>query len=88
MPIDFKKEYKELYMPKTKPSIVNVPKMNFIAVRGTGNPNEINGEYSQAVEMLYGIAYTLKMSYKSDYKIEGFYEYVKLNKKIKGLKLV
>lgn len=76
MPIDFKKEYKELYMPKTKPSIVNVPKMNFIAVRGTGNPNEINGEYSQAVEMLYGIAYTLKMSYKSDYKIEGFYEYV------------
>lgn len=76
MPVDFKKVYKELYIPKTMPSIVNVPKMNFIAVRGKGNPNDLDGEYFQSVEMLYGIAYTLKMSYKSDYKIEGFYEYV------------
>ncbi len=76
MPFDFKKEYKELYMPKQKPSIVDVPKANYIAVRGTGNPNEEDGDYQQAITILYGVAYTLRMSYKGDYKIEGFYEYV------------
>ena len=76
MAFDYKKEYKEFYMPKNKPSIVNIPKMNYIAVRGKGNPNEENGEYGKAVELLYGIAYTLKMSYKGDYKIDGFFEYV------------
>ena len=76
MAFDFKKEYKEFYMPKKTPEIVTVPKANYIAVRGKGNPNEEGGAYQQAVGILYAIAYTLKMSYKSDYKIEGFFEYV------------
>lgn len=76
MPFDFKKEFKEFYMPKNKPEIVNVPKANYIAVRGKGNPNDEDGEYQKAVGVLYAIAYTLKMSYKTDYKIEGFFEYV------------
>ena len=76
MAFDFKKEYKEFYMPKNKPSIINVPKMTYIAVRGKGNPNDKDGEYQVAVGLLYGIAYTLKMSYKGDYKIDGFFEYV------------
>ena len=76
MPFDFKKEYKEFYMPKAKPELVNVPKANYIAVRGKGNPNEEGGAYQQAVSVLYAVAYTLKMSYKSDYRIEGFFEYV------------
>lgn len=76
MAFDYKKEYKEYYLPKKKPEIVNVPKMNYIAVQGKGNPNEIDGEYGKAISVLYAIAYTLKMSYKSDYKIEGFFEYV------------
>lgn len=76
MAFDFKKEYKEFYMPKNKPEIVNVPKANYIAVRGKGNPNEKDGAYQQAIGVLYAVAYTLKMSYKTDYKIEGFFEYV------------
>ncbi len=76
MAFDFKKEYKEFYMPKNKPEIVNVPKANYIAVRGKGNPNNPDGEYQQAIGILYAVAYTLKMSYKTDYKIEGFFEYV------------
>ena len=76
MPFDFKKEYKELYMPKNKPEILNVPKANYIAIRGKGNPNEEGGAYQQAISILYAIAYTLKMSYKTDHKIEGFFEYV------------
>ncbi len=76
MTFDFKKEYKEYYQPKKKPEIINIPSFNFIAVRGKGNPNEENGMYQQAISALYAVAYTLKMSYKTDYKIEGFYEYV------------
>lgn len=76
MAFDFKKEYKELYNPKNKPEIINIPKMNYIAVRGKGDPNEENGYYKQAINILYSIAYTLKMSYKTDYKINGFFEYV------------
>ena len=76
MAFDFKKEYKAFYSPKNKPEIVTVPAANYIAVRGKGNPNEEGGAYQQAVSILYAIAYTLKMSYKSDYKIEGFFEYV------------
>ena len=76
MPFDFKKEYKEFYLPKNKPQIVNVPKANYIAIRGQGNPNEEGGAYKQAIGILYAVAYTLKMSYKTDYKIDGFYEYV------------
>ena len=76
MAFDFKKEYKEFYMPKNKPEILTVPKANYIAVRGKGDPNEIDGEYKKAIGVLYAVAYTLKMSYKTDYRIEGFYEYV------------
>ena len=76
MAFDFKKEYKGLYMPKNKPEIVNVPKANYIAVRGKGDPNEEGGAYQQAIRVLYAVAYTLKMSYKTDYKIQGFVEYV------------
>lgn len=68
--------YKEFYMPKNKPEIVTVPKANYIAVRGKGNPNEIDGAYQQAISILYAVAYTLKMSYKTEHKIEGFFEYV------------
>ena len=76
MAFDFKMEYKEYYLPKNKPSIVDVPKMNYIAVRGKGNPNEENGDYQNTLGLLYGIAYTIKMSYKGDHKIDGFFEYV------------
>ena len=76
MPFDFKKEYKEYYNPKNKPELVNVPLVNYIAVRGSGNPNEEGGAYQKAISVLYAVAYTLKMSYKTDYKIEGFFEYV------------
>ena len=76
MAFDFKKEYKEFYMPKNKPQIVTIPKANYIAVRGKGNPNEEGVEYKAAIGVLYAVAYTLKMSYKTDYKIEGFFEYV------------
>ena len=76
MAFDFKKEYKEFYMPKNKPEIVIVPKANYIAIRGKGDPNEVCGAYQQAISVLYAVAYTLKMSYKTDHKIEGFFEYV------------
>ena len=76
MAFDFKKEYKEFYMPKNKPQIVTIPEANYIAVRGKGNPNDEDGAYQQAMRVLYSVAYTLKMSYKTDYKIEGFFEYV------------
>ena len=76
MAFDFKKEYKEFYLPKNKPGIVDVPPMNYIAVRGKGNPNEEDGEYKQAVGLLYAIAYTIKMSYKGEHKIDGYFEYV------------
>ncbi|MCR5703814.1 MAG: GyrI-like domain-containing protein [Eubacterium sp.] len=76
MAFDFKKEYKEFYMPKNKPEIITVPKANYIAIRGKGDPNEEGGAYKQAIGVLYAVAYTLKMSYKTDYKIDGFFEYV------------
>ena len=76
MSFDFKKEYKEFYMPKNKPGIVSVPGMIYIAVRGQGDPNVEDGEYKQAIELLYGIAYTIKMSKKSDHQIEGYFDYV------------
>ena len=76
MAFDFKKEYKEFYLPKNKPEIVTVPKAKYLAVRGQGDPNEEGGDYQAAIGVLYALAYTLKMSYKTDYRIEGFYEYV------------
>lgn len=76
MPFDYKKEYKEFYLPKKTPTIVEIPTMNYIAVRGKGNPNESGGEYQQALNLLYGIAYTIKMSKKGTHKIEGYFDYV------------
>lgn len=76
MAFDFKKEYKEFYLPPKKPVIVSIPAMNYIAVRGSGNPNDENGEYKDGVGLLYGIAFTLKMSYKGSYKMDGYFQYV------------
>lgn len=76
MAFDYKKEYKELYMPKGKPAIVEIPPMNYAAVCGRGDPNEADGEYQKAVSALYAVSYTLKMSYRTDHRIEGFFEYV------------
>ena len=76
MAFDFKKEYKEFYMPKNQPSIVDVPVMNYIAVRGKGDPNLEDGEYKKAIGMLYAIAFTIKMSKKGDHKIDGYFDYV------------
>lgn len=76
MAFDFKKEYKEFYLPKAKPELVTVPPMNYIAVRGKGDPNEENGAYKQAIGLLYGVAYTIKMSKKGDHRIEGYFDFV------------
>ena len=76
MAFDFKKEYRAFYLPKNKPELVTVPAANYIAVRGAGDPNEPDGAYQKAIAVLYAVAYTLKMSYKTDYRIRGFYEYV------------
>lgn len=76
MAFDFKKEYKEFYMPKNEPEIVTVPAANYIAVRGKGDPNEEGGAYSKAIAVLYAVAFTIKMSYKGTHRIEGFFEYV------------
>ena len=76
MAYDYKKEFKEFYLPPAKPGIVTVPSMNFVAVRGSGNPNDEDGEYKAAMELLYGIAFTIKMSYKGTHRIEGYFEYV------------
>ena len=78
MSFDFKKEYKEFYMPPKKPGIVRVPSMNYIAVRGKGDPNKEEGEYKESIGLLYGIAFTIKMSYKGSHKIDGYFQYVVL----------
>ena len=75
MPYDFKKEQKELYQPKTAPALVHVPKMNYLAVRGKGDPNDPDGEYARSIPLLYGVAYTLKMSPKAGHVIDGFFDY-------------
>ena len=76
MAFDYKKEYKEFYLPDKKPGIIMVPKMNYIAVRGQGDPNQKEGEYKQAIGLLYGIAFTIKMSKKGDHQINGYFDYV------------
>ena len=76
MAFDYKKEYKEFYMPQKKPEIVDVPEMKFIAVRGKGDPNEEGGAYKASIGMLYGIAFTIKMSKKGTHKIDGYFDYV------------
>lgn len=76
MAFDYKKEYREFYLPPEKPQIIDIPPMNFIAVRGKGDPNEEGGKYKQAIEILYKLAYTVKMSKKGDRRIEGYFDYV------------
>ncbi len=76
MAFDFKKEYKEYYLPKGKPQLVTVPKANYIAVRGEGDPNEEGGAYKAAISVLYAVAYTIKMSKMGDHRIEGYYDFV------------
>ena len=76
MAFDYKKEYKEFYLPPKKPHIITIPSMNFIAVRGKGDPNEENGSYKESIGLLYGIAYTIKMSKMGQHKIEGYFDYV------------
>ena len=76
MAFDYKKEYKEFYLPPKKPQIITIPSMNFIAVRGEGDPNEEDGVYKESIGLLYGIAYTIKMSKMGKHKIEGYFDYV------------
>ena len=76
MPFDYKKEYKEFYLPPKAPGIIQIPRMNYIAVRGQGDPNEPEGEYKAAMGLLYGLAFTIKMSYKGSHRIEGYFPYV------------
>lgn len=76
MPFDYKKEYKEFYLPPKTPGIVTVPAMNFLAVRGQGDPNQEDGAYKQALGMLYAVAFTIKMSRKGQHQLEGYFDYV------------
>lgn len=76
MAFDYKKEYKEFYLPKNKPGMITVPPMNFIAVRGKGDPNQEGGAYKQSISLLYGIAFTIKMSKMGDHRIDGYFDYV------------
>lgn len=76
MAFDYKKEYKEFYLPQKKPALIEIPEMNYVAVRGRGNPNEPEGEYKEAIGTLYAIAFTVKMSYKGAHKIDGYFSYV------------
>ena len=76
MAFDYKKEYKEFYLPPKKPGIIEIPEMNYIAVRGQGDPNESDGEYKAAMNLLYGISFTIKMSYKGNHQIAGYFPYV------------
>ena len=76
MAFDYKKEHKEFYLPKKKPEIVEVPPMNYIAVRGTGDPNQEDGDYKKSIGLLYAIAFTIKMSERSGHQIDGYFDYV------------
>ena len=76
MPFDYKKEYKEFYLPPKKPHLITIPSMNFVAVHGKGDPNDSDGAYQAAMEVLYGIAFTIKMSYKGSHRMDGYFEYV------------
>ena len=72
---DYKKEYRDLYMPKDKPVLIEVPPMNFLMVDGSGDPNN-NPEFQEATELLYGLSYAIKMSKKKGKQPEGYFEYV------------
>lgn len=74
MPFDYKKEYREFYLPPKKPHLITIPRMNFVAVHGKGDPNAPGGAYQEAMGVLYGIAFTIKMSYKGSHKMDGYFE--------------
>ncbi len=76
MAFDYKKEYREYYLPKREPGLVLMPPMNYLTVRGEGDPNDEDGDYKKAIGLLYGVAYTIKMSKKSDHSIDGYFDYV------------
>lgn len=76
MAFDFKKEYKEFYLPKNQPSLIKIPPMNYLAVRGQGDPNSENGEYKESIGLLYAIAFTIKMNKKGNHRIAGYFDYV------------
>ncbi|MBM6979843.1 MAG: GyrI-like domain-containing protein [Actinomyces succiniciruminis] len=76
MAFDYKREYKEFYAPPRRQGIVDVPAMNFIAVRGSGDPNREDGEYQQAIGLLYAVAFTIKMSRRAGHLMEGYFDYV------------
>ena len=76
MPFDYKKEYRKFYLPPKKPHLITIPRMNFVAVHGKGDPNAPGGAYQEAMGVLYGIAFTIKMSYKGSHKMDGYFEYV------------
>ena len=76
MAFDYKREYKEFYLPPKQPQIIEIPSMNFLAVRGQGNPNEEGGAYKESIGLLYGVAYTIKMSKMGSHKMAGYFDYV------------
>ncbi len=76
MAFDYKKEYREFYLPPKTPGIVTVPAMNYLAVRGQGDPNEEDGAYKRALGLLYAVAFTIKMSKLGKHKLEGYFDYV------------
>ena len=76
MAFDYKKEYKEFYLPSRKPHLITVPPMNFVTVQGKGDPNDPAGEYQAAMEVLYGLAYTIKMSKKGSHRVDGYFDFV------------
>ena len=73
---DYKKEYKDIYQPKTAPSVIDLPEIQYVAVRGQGDPNDPQGEYPDAMGVLYALSYTIKMSHLGDTSIEGYFPYV------------
>ena len=76
MPFDYKKAYREFYLPPQTPGIITVPAMNFLAVRGHGDPNEEGGTYKQAIGLLYAVAFTIKMSEMGKHPLKGYFDYV------------
>ena len=73
---DYKKEFKDLYLPKNKPMVIDVPQMQFVAVEGKGDPNDKNGDYPKAMQILYSIQFTIKMSKMGSKKLNGYFDYV------------
>lgn len=76
MAFDFKREYREFYLPGRTPEIVMIPPMNFVAMAGAGDPNAPDGDYARALAVLYAVAYTIKMSRLGRRTIEGYFDYV------------